>query len=139
MRGEMKNRQTDPRREQLRETIAGELESRGYVDAEWMPDFVVAVYASVDEKLDLDDWLYGYPTWPRWTVSSVPEASPIRFEAGTVVIDVLNPETLDLLWRGIATSSIRTDPAEMSLELANSAAAVVNRFPRAKPVVVAKT
>src|SRR5690242_4810987 len=59
----------------LRETISGELVSRGYYDTEWMPDFVVAVYASTSGTLDLSRWLYGYSYWPRWWGMSFPNDS----------------------------------------------------------------
>ena len=48
----------------LRETIVGAFEARGYVARELQADFVVAVYASATEALDVTRWDYGYPRAP---------------------------------------------------------------------------
>ena len=117
--------------------VAREFVDRGYVDTEWGPDFVVAIYASIDERLDLSAWPYAYTYSPRWwSLGGVDEAS--RFPAGTLVVDVVNPATLDVLWRGTATASIGADPLENTRELLAVAAAIIDRFPRAKPVIIAR-
>lgn len=122
----------------LWQAVGREFVDRGYVDTEWMPDFVVAIYASVDERLDLDAWLYGYshaPAW--WSLGSVDESSTL-FPAGTVVVDVVDPETLDVLWRGAGMATIRADPLENATEVVAVATTIIQRFPRAKPVVIAR-
>ena len=122
----------------LWKAVARELVSRGYVETEWMPDFVVAIYASVDERLDLGAWPYGYRYSPQWwSLGGVDEASGL-FPAGTVVVDVVNPETLHVLWRGTGAATISADPLENTRELLAVATAVIDKFPRAKPVVIAK-
>jgi Domain of unknown function (DUF4136) len=121
----------------LWKAVARELVDRGYVDSEWMPDFVVAIYASIDERLDLAAWSYGYTYSPRWwSLGAVGDAWTL-FPAGAVVVDVVNPETRDVLWRGTGTATIAADPLENARELLAVATAIIDRFPRAKPVVIA--
>ena len=120
----------------LRATVQEAFKSRGYIDVEWMPDFVVAVYASARDKLDLTQWQYAYSRWPRWwSVGVSPVAT--EYKEGTVIVDVINPETLDLLWRGSATATLGDNPDENAKELQKAAMAIVAKFPRAKsgPVV----
>ena len=119
-------------------TVERELFERGYVDAEWMPDAVVAIYASVDERLDLDAWLYGYTHAPRWWSLGSVDQSATLFPAGTVLVDVVDPESLDVLWRGTGLATIGADPLENTREVLAVAAAIIQRFPHARPVVVAK-
>src|SRR6478672_934381 len=121
----------------LRQAVARELVGRGYVDTEWMPDFVVAIYASTDERLDLGAWLYGYtyaPPW--WSLGMVDEASTL-FPAGTVVVDVVEPESLAVLWRGAGAVALTADPLENAREVLAVATAIIQRFPHAKPVAIA--
>lgn len=121
----------------LWDAVERELVDRGYVDTEWMPDFVVAIYATTDERLDLDAWQYGYthaPTW--WSLGRIDE-SPVLFPPGTVVVDVVNPESLDVLWRGAGTTTISADPLESARDVLAVATAIIQKFPRAKPVVIA--
>jgi hypothetical protein len=119
-------------------TVERELFERGYVDAEWMPDAVVAIYASTDEQLDLDAWLYGYTHAPHWWSLGSIDRSPTLFPAGTVLVDVVDPETLDVLWRGTGLATIGADPLENTREVLAIASAIIQRLPRARPVVVAK-
>jgi hypothetical protein len=119
-------------------TVERELFERGYVDAEWMPDAVVAIYASVDERLDLDAGPYGYTHAPHWWSLGGFDQSPTLFSAGTVLVDVVDPETLDVLWRGTALATIGADPLENTREVIAVASAIIQRLPRVKPVVVAK-
>ena len=123
----------------LSQAVARELVERGYVDTEWMPDFVVAIYASIDERLDLGAWPYGYTYSPRWWSSGGVDEASARFPAGTVVVDVVDPETLDVLWRGAGTAILSADPLENARDVLAVATAIIDRFPRAKPVVIGQT
>lgn len=122
----------------LWQAVGREFVDRGYVDSEWMPDFVVAIYASVDERLELSSWLYGYTNSPPWWSLGSIDESPTLFPAGTVVVDVVDPESLDVLWRGAGTTTISADPLENAREVIAMATTIVDRFPRARPVVIAK-
>lgn len=115
----------------LRATVKSTFESRGYVDVEWMPDVVVAVYASARDKLDVAQWQYGYPSWPGWWRTGMSQYATV-YKEGTVIVDVVDPQTLDLLWRGSATARLGDDPVENTKELQKVAVAIVEKFPRAK-------
>jgi hypothetical protein len=121
----------------LRQTVANEFEALGYVDVEWSPEFVVAVYATTHARLDPGIWAYGYLYWPQWWSMTIPDQTLTTFDEGTVVVDVVDPETLELLWRGSARASIGSDPLENAKQVVTIAAAIIDRFPRAKPIVVA--
>jgi hypothetical protein len=123
----------------LRASVADAFEKRGYVDVEWMPDFVVAVYASAHEKLDLSQWQFGYYGRPHWWDAMPPHAIA-QYTEGTVVVDVIDPETLDLLWRGSATAALGDDPEQNTKELQKAAVAIIEKFPRVRsgPVVATR-
>ena len=114
----------------LRQTITNAFASRGYMLDERQPDFAVAVYASAHEELDPSAWDYGYPAWPRWP-SPQQRTPQATFTAGTVVVDVVNPNTRELLWRGSGSSRMAEDPAADTRELQRIAAQIVEQFPRA--------
>ena len=120
----------------LRETVADALRNRGYGEVERNPDFVVAVYASAREKLDLTQWQFGYSAWPRWWWVGVPPQTVRQYDEGTVVVDVIDPHSLDLLWRGTATAQLGEKPEANTKELQKAATAIIDKFPRAKPGAV---
>lgn len=123
----------------LRASVADAFESRGYVDVEWMPDFVVAVYASAHDKLDLSEWQFGYYNWPHWWDTMPPHAIA-QYTEGTVIVDVIDPESLDLLWRGSATAALGDNAEQNTRALQNAAIAIVERFPhvRSGPAVASR-
>ena len=121
----------------LWQAVERELHDRGYVDSEWMPDVVVAIYASIDERLDLGAWLYGYTCAPPWWSLGTADEPSTLFPAGTVLVDVVDPETLDVLWRGAGTVAITADPLENAREVLAVATAIIQQFPRAKSAAIA--
>ena len=121
----------------IRESVASAFLDGGYTNEVWVPDFVVAVYASAQYRLDLSMWKCGYAYWPQWRWIGTPRQETMLYDHGTVIVDVLNPITLELLWRGSARAVVSDDPAENTRQLQNVAAAIVERFPRSRPRTVA--
>ena len=99
----------------LRTDLAQGFERRGYVADDNNPDFAVAYYASTKQQLDVTSWDYGYawrPHWwrgwgPRWGVEGGPIVT--QYTEGTVIVDVIDPKTKDLLWRGQGVAAVSDD------------------------------
>ena len=112
----------------LRDEIERGFIARGYVLDRFTADFAVAVYASASTELDPAAWDYGYshgrPGRP-WLVDDVS-----TYTAGTVIVDVFDPGSRELLWRGSATARMSEDPMQDMKELQRVARAIVKRFPQ---------
>ena len=121
----------------LRETIWKSLRERGYMPDDWHPDFAVAVFASAREKLDVTQWDYGYPYWPRWRYGPPLQERVTTYTEGTVVVDVINPVTRELLWRGSGSTTLGDSPADNTKLLQDVAAAIVKKFPKETPRAIA--
>ncbi|MEX2154437.1 MAG: DUF4136 domain-containing protein [Gemmatimonadaceae bacterium] len=121
----------------IREQITQAFHARGYGLDELRPDFVVAFYASSREKLDVTVWDYGYPFHPGWPRYDRSRQSVTQYSEGTVIVDVLNPRTRLLLWRGEGTAELSNDPNENLKQLAKVANKIIAKFPRAKTSLVA--
>jgi hypothetical protein len=120
----------------LRSALIQGFASLGYALVDSSPDFAVAYYAATKDKLDIMRWDYGYPWWPRWWRGWGPRGPVGPMEAteyapGTVVVDVIDSRTKELLWRGKGLASL-TDDERYVLDLRKTAAAIVARFPRAR-------
>lgn len=107
-------------------------ESRGYVVNATNPDFTVAYYASTREKLNLDTWNYGY-YWRRFPRQY---ATVTEYTEGTVIVDVVDPVTKELLWRGQGVSPVSNDPAKYASELNKTVTAILEMFPAASAQTV---
>lgn len=123
----------------LRRALVQTFESRGYVMNDSTPDFVVAYYASAQETLDVLCWDYGYPWRPRWWRGwgSGHERLATEYMEGTVIIDVLDAQGQELLWRGRGIATVSDDVDAYIAELRRTVVAILNEFPAAPPAVVA--
>lgn len=120
----------------LRDAIMRGFQARGYTFNESSPDFSVAFYASAREKLDVALWDYGYPFHPRWPYGRARQTIT-EYTEGSVVIDVIDSRTRELLWRGEGTARLSDNTTEDLKLLAKAAEAIAAKFPHAAARTVA--
>ena len=109
---------------------------RGYVESPKSADLDVAYYATSAPKLDIRTYDYGY-TW-RGFPREYTEVN--EYEQGTVIVDVVDPKTHELLWRGLGVARLNAGPTDSyANELRNAVNEIVRRFPAMTPQATAKT
>ncbi len=93
----------------MREVIEEELGRKGYEHRGlgYKVDFMVCYYAAVEKDLDAES-----AAKQRGYTSQDLGGSGQRFEKGTLVIDIVHPETNELMWRGIAEADIVVSVSE---------------------------
>lgn len=122
----------------IRERVLKTLQARGYVSDERNPDFAVALYAAAREKLDVTVWDYGYPPAPGWGRFHPPPAQTVTpYTEGSVVIDLVNPRSQELIWRGEGRATLSEDIGDNIRQLADVAEKIIGRLPQATPHAVA--
>jgi hypothetical protein len=128
----------------LRHALTDALQARGYVANDSHPDFLVAYYASHKHKLDVTWWNYGYPWrphwWPGWGPPRMGPVGPVVTEyiEGTVIVDLLDAQSRELLWRGRGVAVVSDDVQEYLNDLKRTVTAILDELPRAAPALVAK-
>jgi hypothetical protein len=93
------------------------------------PDLVIHYHANISERIDVIgvDRSYGYTAdvlTPRLT----------RYEGGTLVLDVIDRRTRQLIWRGWAQTSIESalrNRSRLAALIDEAAERMMQRFPRA--------
>ncbi|MDB4877839.1 MAG: hypothetical protein JWM41_4285 [Gemmatimonadetes bacterium] len=112
----------------LRDEVRRAFESRGYHYSSTAADMDVAYYATAAPVLDVRTFDYGYDWrgFPRQYVDV------FQYEQGTVIIDVIDPPTRRLLWRGEGKAAVSTDPNKYAKELRRAVDAIVKKFPPAR-------
>jgi hypothetical protein len=118
----------------LRQDLAMDFQAKGYTLTSESPSFAVAYYASAQQKLDVTNWDYGYQYWGYhrfWHGYGYPTETIQQYTEGTVVVDVIDPATKELLWRGQGQAAVSQDPATYTAELAKTVQAIVAKFPAA--------
>jgi hypothetical protein len=100
----------------------------------------VAYYTAANDKLDIMRWDYGYAWWPRWwrgwgPMGPVGPTEATEYAKGTVVVDVIDPSTRELLWRGKGLATVSDDEPQYEQELKKTVAAILAKFPAASTPV----
>ena len=134
---------------QLRDDLVRELSQKGYMPTTSSPDFLVAYYAGTMAKMDTTYWLpdpgwrYGYrrfglygprfrSAWPWYGYASPYPAMDVRsYTTGAVVIDLIDPKTMELLWRGQGDATVSDDPGKYATDLNRSVIAILKELPPA--------
>jgi Domain of unknown function (DUF4136) len=146
----------------LRGDLAQALEARGFTAAPRQgADFLVAYYAGTSTKLDttywagprLDPaWRYSYRgrrgwAWPYYGAAyygpmnpwgyGTGRASVTSTTEGKVIVDITDPQTNELLWRGQGVEPVSSDPAQYAAALQGVVSAIIAKFPHAQLAPVA--
>jgi hypothetical protein len=124
---------------ELRSDLTRGLEGKGYALNRDHPDFVVAYYAGTREKMDTTYWqpepLYRYRYWGRpywaWPWYGAPVAEVKEYTQGSVIVDIVDAKTNQLVWRGQGTAPVANDPAKYEKQLEKTLSAVLKKLPNA--------
>src|SRR5260370_42324268 len=124
----------------LRDALLQRFARRGYVVADSSPDFACAYYATTTDKLDIMRWDYGYAWWPRWwrgwgLRGPVGPTEATEYAAGTVVVDVIDGRTRELLRRGEGLARVSDDEHATKLDLPKTVRATRARVPPPRPFI----
>ncbi|HEY2375779.1 MAG TPA: DUF4136 domain-containing protein [Gemmatimonadaceae bacterium] len=114
--------------QKLREDVRQALEARGYRPADGeRADLDVAVYAAANQALDIRTYNYGYTWrgWPREYTSVTP------YEKGTVIVDLVDPGSRQLLWRGQGVAQVSNNPNKYVNELGKVVNSIAKKLPAA--------
>jgi hypothetical protein len=83
--------------------IENQLAMKGIRKVESEPDMQVDYHASVREEIDT----YAVHPQPSWDVYDV---RVHRYEIGTIIVDLQDSESRQLLWRGIVSRTVSSRP-----------------------------
>jgi hypothetical protein len=118
----------------VHDAVDAELSARGYsqVAEGEAADFWVTYHAGVEAKIDVTTIQQAYPYYrgySRWGGYS--ETYVRNYDEGTLILDVIDPETDRLIWRGSAQAQVndRSTPEKREKRVRDAAAAILDRFP----------
>ena len=139
----------------LRGDLTQALEARGYSAASReSADFLVAYYAGTQQKLDTTywgpsfdpGWRYRYRgrrdwAWPYYGAAYYGAMNPWGYgpasvtstTEGKVIVDLTDPKTNELLWRGQGVEPVSSDQAKYASALQGVVNAIIAKFPQAAP------
>jgi hypothetical protein len=103
----------------VKNAVNAELARKGFVKLEeGDPDFLVAYYFTTRNRVDITNY-YGY--WYPWT-------NVYEYKEGTLILDMVDREQKQLLWRGWATD-VLADRSRLNEQITNSVQKLLERYP----------
>ena len=93
-----------------------------------MPDFLVDYHAAVRQRWDVTtiNRYYGYnPTW------DAPDTYIREYEEGSLMVDIIEPGSRKLMWRGMAEAEVgpSSTPQEREQRVSEAVRRMLERFP----------
>lgn len=120
-------RKESPTRHAIVEQTRTSFGNRGYRVLSNDADVDVAVYASMEPELNISGYTHDYD------FKNIPKLKDqTKFPKGTVIVDVLQPKTHLLLWRGSAVAPVSDDVEKYQKDLRNAVNSIVDKYPKAK-------
>jgi hypothetical protein len=123
--------------------VEKELTSKGFQQqTSGVPDFQVGYHVTLDKQTNVAvlnnhygyspgwAWRYGYAYRPYGYVGA-PETYVYQYDEGTLILDIVDPKTNQLIWRGSATDEVNLSAtAEMKQKQINEAVTrLLEKFP----------
>jgi uncharacterized protein DUF4136 len=95
--------------------LDSQLVAHGYArDAGGRPNFLVAYHAATRNRVGVQEWGYGPGRWGSRRIDVN------EYTQGTLVVDVVDAATKQLVWRGSATGTIEPKEADKKIKKAVS-------------------
>ncbi|MDX1489614.1 MAG: DUF4136 domain-containing protein [Acidiferrobacterales bacterium] len=100
----------------IRNAVEGELNAKGLSKREGGADLYVITHASskTEKQIDVNRFGYagyGWYGWDRWGPTTV---NVYEIPTGTLMVDLLDGRSNELVWRGIATKTLSENPQKIA-------------------------
>jgi hypothetical protein len=111
----------------IKNTVNGILAAKGKKKVSETPDFLIAL--NFRKQLKEEDWSISDARYGSYRAYR--ESLPKIYEEGTMILDFVDPETKELLWRGSATDAIKSalDPEQQRQRIKDIVAKILEKFP----------
>lgn len=112
--------------------VEAQLMGKGYTLAAGKPDFMVATYVGRRTRIQVTD--FGYRYGPRAGWYGPGGLDVYEYEEGSLVVDVVDYRTKDLVWRGTATGTVDpgASPEKKTKTINEAVAKIFKDFPPPK-------
>ncbi|MFH1567033.1 MAG: DUF4136 domain-containing protein [Gemmatimonadota bacterium] len=108
----------------VKKALVEALAAKGYGKVDDGADFLVAYHLSYKRRTDVSAVRYGYwgPSYP---------VDVNQYKEGTLVLDLVDPQTQQLIWRGWSISALQpgADPREEQESIDMAVREILKRFP----------
>lgn len=97
----------------IKNSVAEQLEARGYQYSKENPELTIHYHIIIEDKTVMRTDPYGYYYGPYWARS---EVTVFEFREGSLIIDLMDAATNNLVWRGWMNPFMRNENPEKAEE-----------------------
>jgi hypothetical protein len=98
----------------IKTALESKLTASGYRrETAQKPDFAIAYYITTRNKVDVQDYSFGPRRWFGGRDIRVDQ-----YTEGTLIVDLIDPNTKQLIWRGRASGSVELKDADKKIDKA---------------------
>ena len=92
----------------VQKAVNTEMQAKGLRLTSGIPDFLIAEHLGKKDKVSVRDWGYTYGPYAGywggyWGPGGV---STFQYEEGSLILDFVDPQTKELIWRGSAKAEV---------------------------------
>ena len=111
----------------IQEALTSQLEKNNFqLKTDGEPDFLVAYYARSKDKTEIVAFDYGFPRRWRWGLGA--DIWTRNYTQGSVMMDVIDAKTNQLVWRGVVTDVLGKSPDQTEKQINKASAELVKHF-----------
>ena len=109
----------------IKRNVEDDLNAKGFIEVESAPDFYVTYHFGTESQVDVSACGYHYPDSPRCWGDDV---ETYAYTKGSLILDIIEPDDLELVWRGHATEAVY-DPKAMDKTIGEAVHKILAKFP----------
>lgn len=95
--------------QRVKRAVNNELKAKGLRQNAADPGLLLAYYVGVEDRIDVTDWGYTYPgRYPGWYGGR--DIDVYHYKEGTLVLDIIDANSKQLVWRGSAQGTLAVNP-----------------------------
>lgn len=115
----------------VRNAVDTQLAAKGIAKVSLDPDFLIAPYLGKQFKREVVNWDYSQHS--RWRYGG-PRYEVYEYEEGTIILDFIDAQAKELIWRGSATAVVEPEltPEQRHKKINTAVAKLLENFPPAK-------
>jgi hypothetical protein len=113
----------------VRDRVSSDLQSKGLTEAAENPDLLIAYHSKLEQKTEVTDWGYGgfYGGWGG--LGGPGNVSVDQYTQGTLLIDMIDPKTKQVVWRGTASAVANNPDNPDTNKLASAVDKLMKKYP----------
>ncbi len=121
----------------IQDAVRTQLESKGCTMTNDNPDFLISMHIGKEQKMDVRAWGYSYGS--RTMIrggfyTGREEIDVYEYEEGTFILDFVDAQSKELIWRGVAKGEVRNyaSPVKRDKRINVVVQKVLSNFPPTK-------